>query len=225
MCDMKVQVIAFDFDGTLVESNAIKRNAFFETVRDHPAAATVMAHVLDENPEATRHQIFAALGRKMCPHDARAADSLAGDLTQRYTALTYALVASCPEVPGAGAALDDLARRGYELAVNSSTPTEALVDILDRRGWSCRFRSIRGGPATKNENLQHIAAELGFACENILMVGDREIDRRAARRAGCAFVPLVRPDSDFTEPVQHKVVDLAKLPVLLASPSALCEDC
>ena len=104
------------------------------------------------------------------------------------------------------------------MAINSSTPDDALRDIIDRRGWRDRFRSIRGAPASKAENLRRIAADLCVDHKDMVMVGDREADRRAANTVGCGFVALVRSDSDFVGPVAHSLHDLGALPALLASP-------
>ena len=214
-----MRVVVFDFDGTLVDSNAIKRLAFHEVARAYPGGAEIIEEVLAENPDGTRHEVFAAAAGRLRPGDGKAADRLAKDLVAHYAILTGARAADCPEIPGAAAVMAELAARGCLLAINSSTPTDALVDIIERRGWRERFRSIHGAPASKEENLRCIAADLRVGQEDMVMVGDREADRRAASKVGCAFVALVRPDSDFTGPVPHSLHDLGELPALLAKPS------
>jgi phosphoglycolate phosphatase len=215
------RVVVFDFDGTLVDSNAIKRLTFHEVARAYPRGSEIIEDVLAKNPDGTRHEVFAAVAGRLRPGDGEAADRLAKELIARYTTLTGARAADCPEIPGAAAVMAELAARGCLLAINSSTPTDALVGIIERRGWRERFRSIHGAPTSKEENLRRIAADLRIGHKDMVMVGDREADRRAASKVGCAFVALVRPDSDFAGPVPHSLHDLGGLPALLASPSVL----
>ncbi len=212
------RVVVFDFDGTLVDSNALKRAAYGNAAAAIPGGADLVEDILAANPEGTRHDILGALARRLFPDDKATCDRLADELVMRYTALTGRGAANCPEIPGATAAFAALAAEGWILAINSSTPTDALLDILARRGWRDRFRCVYGAPATKVENLRRIATDLGVEEATLVMVGDREADRRAAAAVGCRFVAVVRPDSDFAAPVAHSIRDLTGLPRVLVAP-------
>lgn len=212
---LAVRVVVFDLDGTLIDSNAIKRTGFEEVAGTVPGGAEIIENILADHSEGTRHQIFSALACRLHPAEPSAAERLAEALVARYTWLTNTRVATCREIPGATATLDALAREGFQLALNSATPTTALAEILTNRGWRLRFASVRGVPPGKAENLLAIAAELGIAQTEMVMVGDREGDRRAAERAGCSFVALLRADSDFTVPLPRRIRELNELPRLL----------
>lgn len=211
------RVVVFDFDGTLVDSNDIKQRAFHEVARCVPGGVDIIEATLAELPGGTRYQVFAAAAARLCPGDEMATERLAQKFVASYTTLASAGAAACPEVPGATAAMVDLAAGGALLAVNSGTPTDALRDIIDRRRWSGHFRCIYGAPASKVENLGWIATDLHVDSRDMVMVGDRDVDFRAANAFGCAFVALVRPDSDFSEQVPRSLCDLGGLPTLLAS--------
>jgi phosphoglycolate phosphatase len=211
---MTPRAVAFDFDGTLVDSNAIKRGAFDEVAEAYPGGAKAVGEIIAQNPNSTRHEIFAALARHVFPDDG-ATERLAREMVGRYTELTRSRISVCPEIPGATQIVAELTAQGYRLAVNSSTPAEALLEILDRKGWRSRFALILGSPATKEENLRCIAAGLRVSHKDMVMVGDREADRRAALAAGCPFVALTRPDSDFAGPLSHRISQLKELPGLL----------
>ena len=52
--------VVFDFDGTLVESNPIKRGVYFEILAETPGSGPVVETVLRENPGADRRGVLAS---------------------------------------------------------------------------------------------------------------------------------------------------------------------
>lgn len=201
-CWDRIRCIAFDFDGTLVESNAIKRRAFFEVFDALPDAipngqpdeapdaelgrGAVIERVLAENPEADRSGIVRRVRSALVARGARSLPQPSA-LVDAYTRMCEMRVVACPAVPGALDALEQL-RDVYPLYVDSSTPQVALVRIVERRGWSHFFRAVLGRPADKVENLRHLAKREKLAPHEILLVGDGPPDAVAARKFECAFL-------------------------------------
>ena len=189
-CWDRIRCVVFDFDGTLVESNAIKRDSFFEIFDGFERSEAVVERVLSENPDADRHAIVPAV---------RDALSVAGvgslpeptALVAAYTELCEARVAECPAVPGAQEALECLRGR-YPLYLDSSTPQDALARIVERRGWSRYFRAVLGRPTDKLANLRILADREKLAPREILLVGDGPSDRAAALEFRCAFLGFGR---------------------------------
>lgn len=62
-----IRVIAFDFDGTIVDSNSIKRSAFYEVVADIPGAALALDRILISPESGDRHDVFHALDALLRP--------------------------------------------------------------------------------------------------------------------------------------------------------------
>jgi beta-phosphoglucomutase-like phosphatase (HAD superfamily) len=52
--DLRIRCVAFDFDGTLVDSNAVKRQAYFEAARREDPSGQLVAAVLAELPQGDR---------------------------------------------------------------------------------------------------------------------------------------------------------------------------
>ncbi len=210
------RMVVFDFDGTLVDSNAIKRQAFYEAGQVDDRAAAVLDDIFARRQGLTRHGVFAELGRRLHPGDPIAARDAAEEWVARYAAVTGERVARCPEVAGAEAVMDALAGDGWRLALNSATPTEALESIVEQRGWRHRFRHVLGAPAGKADNLRRIAAREGVAVETLIMVGDGDDDRAAAQTVGCHFVAIDRGEGRFTMPPPVRLAALEGLPEALA---------
>lgn len=186
--------VAFDFDGTLVDSNPIKRGAYFEILEHVPGSAAVIEDVLARDPGADRHGVLSAVHAALA---AREVSGLAGPdaLVGAYSQVCEERVAACAEIPGALDALDALAT-GHALYLASATPEDALVRVIEARRWASRFDGAYGGPRSKVENLERIADREDIDRGQIVYVGDGEVDRRAAEDFGCAFYGIgTTPDS------------------------------
>jgi len=182
-----IRCVAFDFDGTLVDSNDIKRGGFDRIAEAHPPHGPgVMAGVL-AHMDGDRRTILRTYAERMARHRY----SLDGDaLTGTYTRLVDREVAAAEEMPGALPLLRSLRGRGLRVYVNSATPGRSLLSILERRGWSELFDGVYGLPESKAENLRSILVREELRPTELLVVGDGVDDERAAKRVGCVFIPV-----------------------------------
>ena len=215
-----IRCVAFDFDGTLVDSNRIKLQTFHDVVAGIEGGGEVMARVLDEAP-GDRHAIFARFAEVIgssrplqndCPEQRR---QMGLALAAEYTRRCEDAVAACPEIPGASALLDRLREQGIVVAINSATPEQALLPIVARRRWGGVFACVSGGPGGKATNLEKLSAATGFARGEIAMVGDQEADRIGAAEFGCRFIALQRPESNFALAPECSISELKQLPGLI----------
>lgn len=174
----------FDFDGTLVPSNAIKRDSFSEVVSDLPDAGAHIEAILAAEPTADRSAVFRRLGERValrCKTEA---------LVARYSELCETKIIALLADGRTAKLLDRLRANGLDLHVSSGTPLTALVSSLERGGIADRFAGIHGHPARKPDTLRKILSSTGMAPESIVVVGDGESDRAAAEETGCRFVPV-----------------------------------
>jgi phosphoglycolate phosphatase len=204
-----IRCVVFDFDGTLVDSNTIKRQAFLRiAARDSEEA--LMKDVL-ASESGDRYAIFSKFAASRIGTGQADSRHRAVKLALEYTNYCEEAIAVCPEMSGASAMLDDLKREGLLLALNSATPTNALTAIVSRRGWHDYFSLVLGSPSSKAENLVHIADDLGFEHEELVMVGDRRADQKGAIEFGCHFIGVICADSDFDAQPPYAVNALAQL--------------
>jgi phosphoglycolate phosphatase-like HAD superfamily hydrolase len=218
-----IRCVVFDFDGTLVDSNEIKRRAFFQVLAPFdPDGARVRA-ALDAPDAGDRFAVMRALADGMARRGelprGRSPEGWAAEWARAYGVLCERAIASADEIPGAGALLRRLRARGTALFVSSATPEAALRRVVELRSLAPFFEGVYGGPTGKAEHLARIRRRTGAGPEETLMVGDGEDDRRAAAAAGCRFVGVVRPGpSRFAAAPRHGVPDLEALRAWLDAP-------
>ncbi len=177
----------FDFDGTLVDSNALKRAAFFQVLAGPVASASLVAAVLADLPSADRLGIIAETLRRV--RGAAPVSAEVGALAAAYNGICEAGAVACAEMPGASDLLRTL-RPVVPLHLNSATPEEPLRRIIESRRWTEFFTTVYGRPTSKLANLRRIAHASGVPADCMVLVGDNGEDAWAAREFGCAFVAV-----------------------------------
>jgi len=215
-----IHCVGFDFDGTLVDSNVIKRNGFFEAFSDVDPDGETVAHVIDTVCPGDRYDIVREVSARLLERGAIPGDpdveSFARMRVAAYTRYCEEFVAKCPEIPGATATLDWLTARGLPLYINSATPEDPLRRVLELRSMAGYFRLSLGRPTGKTENLATICADADIAPYELLFVGDGEDDRSAALAFGCPFSAVVRPGPNrFSVTPTHRITDLHALPAVV----------
>jgi len=177
--------VAFDLDGTLVDSRA-----------DLAAAVNYVMRRLGL-PEVPPPRLYTYVGEGARVLVERALGPAHRDRLEEGVALFmpwYAehLLDATRPYPGMVEALAALAERGAALSVLTNKPVAMSRAILDGLGLSARFVDVIGGdslPTRKPDpaGLERLRAATGTARDRMLLVGDSAIDVRTARAGGVAF--------------------------------------
>lgn len=213
-----IRCVAFDFDGTLVRSNAIKQQAFYEVVGDVEGGICAIRRIFEDGIEGNRYRLFAELARRL---GRKRPEDFTLTLAARYSDLCRRLIAVCDEIPGARTTLEMLFGRGLPLYLVSATPETDLLPIVEERKLTALFRRIHGGPTTKASLLAGIIADEAIDPHELAMVGDRDDDRAAAEAVGCHFIAVTADVDDAPVEAVYQLADLAALPALLSGLSAV----
>ncbi len=205
-----IRCVVFDFDGTLVDSNLIKRQIFL-SMASRDGEELLMKKILEAQP-GDRNEVFNKFAAARVDIGKAEGRLRAAQMILEYTYCCEEAIAICPEIVGASKILDELKHEGFQLAVNSATPTETLHRIVSRRGWLSHFTHVLGSPASKAENIVSIVDDLSLQNKEVVMVGDRCVDQCAATEFGCPFIGIICADSDFGVPPQYFINALEQLP-------------
>lgn len=168
----------FDFDGTLVQTAALKRKAFFDVFPERHA--DTVAAVLTQWPDASRNDVI--------PRIVAAANNPVLDaaaMVEAYTAQVTDQVLQAPAIAGVEAALEVAAGNGVA-CVFSMTPHAELVNALQMRGWDRWLSDMRGFPARKSDTLAEWISR--FGASRVTVIGDGQSDADAARLNGAHFL-------------------------------------
>jgi len=185
-----VKCVIFDFDGTLVDSNEIKRKAFYEVTKDLVGADAVLDKILSSPNSGDRYNIFNLLVIEL--KLARGVFVNALQLTDSYTKMCEYKISRAPEIKGATKTIKKLKNLGIKVFISSATPESALKKIIDMRGWKEIIDMSLGSPDSKTNHLQKILLENKFSKSSVVCVGDSEVDKDAALSIDCKFIGIGR---------------------------------
>ena len=211
-----IRCTVFDFDGTLVDSNHIKRKSYYAVVEDVLGGAAILDELLAPGCAGNRYDVFRRFaeraGPAAGPDDAGARAAWAAELARRYTERCEELIVTCEECPGAGTALRLLRASGRTIYINSGTPEGDLVRIIRRRSLDRLVDGVFGAPRSKEENLRAIMTREGVSANETVMIGDGEDDRMAAEAVGCPFIAAGPCGGAHVAPHLVPLADLSVLP-------------
>lgn len=188
-----LKLLVLDFDGLLVESEAIKDAGFAAVFADHPERAAAIRAYNVANRHLIRYAKFKHITEVILGLPYAEADERR--IAAAYAAYTRERIIACPYVPGAPEFLAFFDGR-VPMYLASATPADELRLIVEGRGLARHFRGILGAPRKKADILRELMQAEGVPAAATYYVGDSLSDLKAAREAGVGFVGRNRED-DF----------------------------
>ncbi len=185
------EVVVFDCDGVLLDSNGLKIDAFRQTLELNSFAPELVAagSIWQSKSFGTsRYRLFAEmLGGRFGEPPEVSLEKLLDDFG-RLCAAGYLAV---PETPKLRSALSVLSRHS-KLYVASGSDEAELRSVFQRRSLAAFFDEIYGSPPSKIDSIHRVKSAFMSAGGNpdarMLFVGDALADLEAAQATGCDFV-------------------------------------
>lgn len=181
----KLNAVAFDLDGVLLDSVNIKTEAFrclFANKQEH--VEKIIAYHLD-NGGISRYLKFKYFYEEFFKEKYTA--EVERELGTKFSEIVFEKVSQCRQIPYS-AEFVQMVHVRYPLYIISGTPQEELDQIINSRQWNNYFKDVFGSPMTKNDALQRIAEKQKIKTQNILFFGDAMTDYKAAKENNSFFI-------------------------------------
>ena len=180
-----LKIIALDFDGTLIESNNIKDEAFEQIFSDWPEHRKTMLTWHRKRNAVDRYEKFRYFVEEVLMESGNT--KKIDILTNRFSTLTRQAIIQCPWVNGATEFLEKI-RGKLILYLISATPQRELEEITNQRGIKETFKDIFGAPLDKSVVLKKIMDLEKVSPQEILYIGDSPEDLQSAQNLGIQFI-------------------------------------
>lgn len=185
---MVLKAIGFDFDGTLVMSEAAKARVMALVFREKfgvrqgvMAAYREIAGTGKNRPEKVQALFQQFLKRKPTKKELQEVDEHFG--------FHYELsMHTCP-LFRCSSALEGLKKRYFTFLLSLENKRE-VVRIARHCGLATYFHEILGGSKAKVENLRHVITKHHLKSKEVLYVGDSSSDVLAAKKVGVKVIIL-----------------------------------
>ena len=192
---VKYKCWIFDCDGVLLNSNAVKTQAFFDVALQYgkEAADRLVAYHVEQGG-ISRFIKFEYLLRDILDRE-----PLPGELDRvlrEFSQATLACLLKCEEAPRVREVLAAAAQQGEVFVVSGGLQVE-VRDVLERRGLAQYFTNIFGSPDNKAEIFDR-ERRVGAMPDPALFIGDAKYDYEMATKFGLDFV-FVHNWTDFED--------------------------
>lgn len=187
-----LKVIVFDFDGVIVDSNHIKRNAYYSVFSSLKGSKELIKNVLFEFEPNTRIFIIAKIIDRLIEKgliNSKDKAKYKDEFVKRYGNICEKEILTCNKIRGASGNIKKLSKR-FHLYINSLTPTASLTRILKGRGLLKYFNGIFGGEKSKLNNLKKIIFKEKISPPQLLIIGDSVEDLKVAKDCGTNFIGI-----------------------------------
>lgn len=180
-----IELIVFDFDGVIIESNGIKDQVFEEIFNRYPEYGADALAWHREHVSLSRYAKFDFLLQKM---NRQNDEVFRNALVSDFSRITLEKLQKVDFVKGARKFLEKYHDR-LPLYLASVTPADDLVLILDNLGLRGFFKDMYGCPPwTKPDAIRDILTKEKASSSTVVLIGDSYGDQRAAQETGVRFI-------------------------------------
>ncbi|MGR8948398.1 MAG: HAD-IA family hydrolase [Gammaproteobacteria bacterium] len=199
---MTTKLLIFDWDGTLMDSQArivhSMQEAFRALGRSAPAEAAIRAIIglsLDTAIER--------LDQKLAPRERR---RLAAEYREKFNVAPV----KSSLFPGTTAVLDSCLESGFELAIATGKSHDGLHRALDETGLSTYFGSVRTADRCESKPspamIEELLWETNIEAGSAVMIGDTSFDLQMATSAGVRGIAACYGSHERPQLAEHEPI-------------------
>lgn len=171
--------LVFDFDDTIVDSNRIKRLTFLNILKKYKINENEV-HKLINDESKSRVEVFKYFLDGSSDLDLQLA-------IEAFSKQVFDGISKLKPSAEFFKVINYAKMNNILLVLSSNTPELELTKILTQIKIKSNFDEIHGYPKRKEETLKKIIEKYHFEPKSILVIGDGESDRYAAKKNNTDF--------------------------------------
>ena len=183
-----LKLILLDFDGTVIDSNNIKDDAFNIIFNRWPNEKDEMIRYHLANNHIDRKRKFNHIVKRILKIDDN--EDLINELLDKFSKLTYQKIIKSKMKRGA----HNFIKYFYKIIpiyLVSATPNDELKKIIYKMGLNTFFKKIYGAPLDKKEIFKKILKHENIKPAEAICIGDSQEDFESAKITKIPFVQMV----------------------------------
>ncbi|MCA1202281.1 HAD family hydrolase [Priestia flexa] len=185
-------VIIFDCDGVLIDSNEKKSNAFAEVVKEYPEClVSEFVSYHKNNGGISRYKKFEHFIKNILKQELN--ESLYNKLLKNYSDICKQVYKDSSFTPGALELLKELNGLRKEVYIASGSDEKELRESFQWKKAAKYFKGIFGSPTTKEVIVKNIKRQ--YEGKKIVLIGDAYKDYEAAAYNQIDFIYM----NDYSE--------------------------
>ncbi|WP_436373772.1 HAD family hydrolase [Cytobacillus sp. BC1816] len=171
-------IVIFDCDGVLVDSNKKKSDAFIDVISDYPVElVTKFIEYHKNNGGISRYKKFEYFITNILNENFN--EELYNSFLQQYSHLSRELYKEVELTPGTLALLKKLAKERKDTFIASGSDEKELNEAFESKGIKKYFNKIYGSPTSKEVIIKNIKNKYSSG-KNFVLIGDSYKDFEAA---------------------------------------------
>jgi phosphoglycolate phosphatase-like HAD superfamily hydrolase len=188
------ECVFWDFDGVLMDSNNVRTCAFRHSLENYPRSEVQELIIFHElNGGLSRYVKFDHFFNnilKVKPSKETLDECLRkfNDYCVSHLNDKKLLISETKEM------VFRLSSLNIDQHITSGSDEEELNKLCNNLDIAKYFRTIKGSPVPKTENIKSVLMELGYDLKKCVMIGDSINDRDAAASNGISFIPFGNND-------------------------------
>ena len=200
-----MEAIIFDFDGVIIESLNLKKDAFVEIYK--PFGQEIVAKVIDfhlKNGGMSRYEKIAYCHKNFLNKEISELELK--ELVKGFSDIVLDKIASCPFVEGVREFIEGNYQR-YKMFVSSGTPDFEIKKTVEMIGIKNYFKGVYGSAQSKKEHIKQILGDYFLFPQQVIFIGDALKDKEAADATGLNFIARISGESSALKTEKYQITD------------------
>ena len=181
----KINILFLDFDGTIVDSNKIKDQAFDKIFSRWPQFRDYMMKWHLKRNAVDRYKKFEFFVNEVLEDSTNKA--LIADLLAEFENITEKAIIDCSYILGAVEFMNECSKK-IPLYLLSATPHSNLLNIINKRNIENIFHEIYGAQINKEKIIKDLIMKNNTSVDEALYIGDAQEDLDIAKSLKINFI-------------------------------------